>query len=61
MSAFTSYLKTKHVILFPITDMAPQINLLVQPTLEKILIGSEDPEEALEAVNDQVNNVLKFR
>ena len=61
VSAFTSYLKTKHVILFPITDMAPQINLLVQPTLEKILIGSEDPEESLEAVNDQVNNVLKFR
>jgi len=31
VSAFTSYLKRKHVILFPITDKAPQINLLVQP------------------------------
>jgi multiple sugar transport system substrate-binding protein len=61
VSAFTSYLKDKHVILFPITDKAPQINLLVQPTLEKILIGSEDPASGLKAVNDQVNNLLKFR
>ena len=47
VSAFTSYLKTKNMMLFPITDKAPQINLIVQPTLEKILIGSEDPEAIL--------------
>jgi len=61
VSAFTSYIKARHTVLFPITDKAPQINLIVQPTLEKILIGSEDdPAKALHDMNTQVNNVLKF-
>jgi len=59
VSAFTSYLKDKHTILFPITEQAPQINLLMQPTLEKILLGSEHPD-VLKSVNDQVNNLLKY-
>jgi multiple sugar transport system substrate-binding protein len=61
VSAFTSYVKARHTVLFPITDKAPQINLIVQPTLEKILLGSvDDPAKALQDMNTQANNVLKF-
>jgi multiple sugar transport system substrate-binding protein len=60
VSAFTSYLKEKKTFLYPITDKAPQINLIVQPTMEKILIGSEDAESGLKAMNEQVNNILEF-
>jgi multiple sugar transport system substrate-binding protein len=60
VSAFTSYLKTKNTLLYPITDKAPQINLLMQPTIEKILLGSAQAREVLPEVNDQVNNLLKF-
>jgi multiple sugar transport system substrate-binding protein len=59
VSAFTSYLENRRTILYPITDKAPQINLIVQPTIEKILIGSEDPE-VLKDINGQVNNLLEF-
>jgi hypothetical protein len=33
----------------------------VQPTIEKILIGDEDAASALKKMNDQVNNLLKYR
>ncbi|HWT26281.1 MAG TPA: sugar ABC transporter substrate-binding protein [Solirubrobacteraceae bacterium] len=59
VSAFTSYLENDRTFLYPITDKAPQINLIVQPTMEKILIGSESPE-ALKDMNSQVNNLLEF-
>ena len=59
VSAFTSYLEEKRTFLYPITDKAPQINLIVQPTMEKIMIGSEDPS-ALKDMNGQVNNLLEF-
>ena len=59
--AFTSYIDSGNTVLFPITDKAPQINLIVQPTLEKILIGSEkDPAKAIKDMNTQVNNLLEF-
>jgi multiple sugar transport system substrate-binding protein len=61
VSAFTSYVKAKHTILYPITDKAPQINLIVQPTIEKILIGGVDPATTLKTMNEQVNNQLEFR
>jgi multiple sugar transport system substrate-binding protein len=61
VSAFTSYLGSKHTILYPITAKAAQINLIVQPTIEKILIGDEDVASALKKMNDQVNNLLKYR
>jgi multiple sugar transport system substrate-binding protein len=61
VSAFLSYLKTKHTLLYPITDKAPQIDLLVQPTIEKVLIGDETAAKALPNVNDEVNNLLKYR
>jgi multiple sugar transport system substrate-binding protein len=60
VSAFTSYLKTKKTILYPITDKAPQINLIVQPTLEKVLLGDEDAGKAIRSMNDQVNNLLRY-
>jgi multiple sugar transport system substrate-binding protein len=61
VSAFTSYVKARHTVLFPITDKAPQINLIVQPTLEKILLGSDDnPTKTLRDMTTQVNNVLKY-
>jgi hypothetical protein len=61
VSAFTSYVKARRTVLFPITDKAPQINLIVQPTLEKILLGSDDnPTETLREMTTQANNVLKY-
>jgi multiple sugar transport system substrate-binding protein len=60
VSAFTSYLEDKRTLLYPITDKAPQINLLVQPTIEKILLGSADPAEALKDMNDDVNAQLEY-
>jgi ABC-type glycerol-3-phosphate transport system substrate-binding protein len=45
----------------PITDKAPQTNLIVQPTIEKVLIGDlGDPAKALGDMNTQVNNQLKY-
>ena len=38
---------SRHTILYPITDKAPQINLIVQPTLEKFLIGNDDAADGL--------------
>jgi multiple sugar transport system substrate-binding protein len=61
VSAFTSYVKAKHTLLYPITDKAPQINLIVQPTIEKVLLGDDDPAKALKDMNTQVNNQLKYR
>jgi multiple sugar transport system substrate-binding protein len=61
VSAFTSYVKAGHTILYPITAKAAQINLIVQPTIEKILIGDEDAASALKKMNDQVNNLLEYR
>jgi multiple sugar transport system substrate-binding protein len=60
VSAFTSYLETENTLLYPITDKAPQINLLMQPILEKVLLGSAEAKTAIPEVNDQVNNLLKF-
>jgi uncharacterized Tic20 family protein len=48
VSAFTSYLKDEHTLLYPITTKAPQINLLVQPTLEKVLLGRHRSRGAAE-------------
>ena len=40
-----------HTILYPITDKAPQINLIVQPTLEEFLNGTEPRLEGLNTSN----------
>jgi multiple sugar transport system substrate-binding protein len=61
VSAFTSYLDEKRTLLYPITDKAAQVNLLVGPTMEKVLIGDADPAEALAEVNGQVNDLLAYR
>jgi multiple sugar transport system substrate-binding protein len=60
VSAFTSYIKSGNTVLYPITDKAPQINLIVQPTLEEFLNGDEDAATVFKKMNDQVNNQLKF-
>ena len=60
VSSFTSYVKSGNTILYPITDKAPQINLIVQPTLEEFLNGNEDATKVFKDMNAQVNNQLKF-
>ena len=60
VSAYTSYIKSGHTVLYPITDKAPQINLIVQPTLEEFLNGTKPASEVFPKMNDQVNAQLKY-
>lgn len=60
VSAFTSYIQSRHTVLYPITEKAPQINLIVQPTLEDFLNGDEDAAKVFKEMNAQVNNQLEF-
>ena len=60
VSAFLSYVKARHTVLYPITAKAAQINLIVQPTLEEFLNGNKDAPSVTKDMNDQVNNQLKF-
>ena len=60
VSAFTSYIESGNTVLYPITDKAPQINLIVQPTLEEFLNGDEDAAKVMKDMNEQVNNQLQF-
>ncbi len=60
VSAFTSYIESGNTVLYPITDKAPQINLIVQPTLEEFLNGDEDATKVFKDMNEQVNNQLQF-
>jgi multiple sugar transport system substrate-binding protein len=61
VSAFTSYVDANRTLLFPITSKAGQIQLLVEPVMEKILLGQADPAKALPSVNDDVNQLLKHK
>jgi multiple sugar transport system substrate-binding protein len=60
VSAFTSYVKSGNTVLYPITDKAPQINLIVQPTLEEFLNGDDDAKDVFARMNRQVNSQLEF-
>jgi multiple sugar transport system substrate-binding protein len=60
VSAYTSYIKSGNTVLYPITDKAPQINLIVQPTLEEFLNGDKDARTVFKDMNSQVNNQLKY-
>jgi multiple sugar transport system substrate-binding protein len=60
VSAFLSYVKAKHTVLYPITEKAAQINLIVQPTLENFLNGNEPALKVMRDMNTQVNNQLKY-
>ena len=60
VSAFLSYVRARHTVLYPITAKAAQINLIVQPTLEEFLNGDQDARTVMQDMNDQVNNQLKF-
>jgi len=57
---FTSYIASGNTVLYPITDKAPQINLIVQPTLEKFLNGNMEAGPLVKDMTEQVNNQLKF-
>jgi ABC-type glycerol-3-phosphate transport system substrate-binding protein len=48
-------------MLYPITNKAAQIQLLVGPVMERILLGQADPAKALNSVNDDVNKLLKHQ
>jgi multiple sugar transport system substrate-binding protein len=61
VTAFTSYVDTKHTTLYPITNKAAQIQLLVGPVMERILLGRVDPAKALTSVNEDVNKLLKHQ
>jgi len=60
VSAYTSYIKSGNTVLYPITEKAAQINLIVQPTLEEFLNGNEDARKVFKNMNQQVNNQLEF-
>jgi multiple sugar transport system substrate-binding protein len=60
VSAFTSYIESGNTVLYPITDKAPQINLIVQPTLEEFLNGDDDALKVMKDMNEQVNNQLEY-
>ena len=60
VSAFLSYVKARHTVLYPITEKAAQINLIVQPTLEEFLNGNEPALKVMRDMNAQVNNQLAY-
>ena len=60
VSAFLSYVKARHTVLYPITVKAAQINLIVQPTLENFLNGNDPAAKVLPDMNHQANNQLKY-
>jgi multiple sugar transport system substrate-binding protein len=60
VSAFLSYVKARHTVLYPITEKAAQINLIVQPTLEEFLNGNAPAEQVMRNMNTQVNNQLEY-
>lgn len=59
VSAFTSYIDSGNTVLYPISDKAAQINLIVQPKLEEFMTGDQDAAKLMKDINTQVNNVLE--
>jgi multiple sugar transport system substrate-binding protein len=57
--AIASDVKSGNTVLYPITDKAAQINLVVQPKLEEFMAGDEDAAKVMKDMNEQVNNVLE--
>lgn len=59
VSAFTTHVDNGTTFLFPITGSASQVEAIIGPVMDAILIGQEtDPYAALDAANEQVNAVL---
>lgn len=59
VSAFTTHVDNGTTFLFPITDSASEIEAIVGPVMDAILLGvEEDPAAALDAANEQVNAAL---
>jgi multiple sugar transport system substrate-binding protein len=57
VSAFTVHLDEKTTLLFPITDCASQIDCIMQPAMDAVAIGEEEPSSLTEA-NEQVNQLF---
>ncbi len=59
VSAFTVHVDEGTTFLFPITDSASQVESVIGPVMDAILLGQEsDPRAALDAANEQVNAIL---
>jgi multiple sugar transport system substrate-binding protein len=57
VSPFTVHLDEKTTFLFPITDYASQIDGIMQPAMDAVAIGEEEPSSLTEA-NEQVNQLF---
>jgi multiple sugar transport system substrate-binding protein len=55
VSAFTVHLADGTTSLFPITDHAADVDAIMGPVLEQVLLGEVDPATALPAANEEVN------
>ncbi len=59
VSAFTTHVDNGTTFLFPITDSASQIEAVIGPVMDAILLGQEtDARAAFDAANEQVNAIL---
>ncbi len=59
VSAFTTHVEDGTTFLFPITTSASQVEAVVGPIMDSILLGQEtDARAALDAANEQVNAIL---
>ena len=59
VTPFTTYVEEGHTVLFPITDQAAWISMVVVSTIESIMLLESEPEQALNQVNTQVNTMLE--
>lgn len=59
VSAFTTHVEEGTTFLFPITNSASQVESILAPVMDAILLGEEDDAQgALSAANEQVNALL---
>ena len=59
-SAFTQEaLDPNGTFLFPIADHASEVDNIMNPTMESIMLHTADPATALKTANDQVNALFK--
>ena len=60
VSAFTDQaVETDGTFLFPVTDHASEIDALMKPVMESILLGQVKAADVLPAANDQVNALFQ--
>jgi multiple sugar transport system substrate-binding protein len=60
VSAFTDQaVEEGGTFLFPVTDHASEIDALVKPVMQSILLGQVQAADVLPAVNEQVNALFQ--